>query len=62
MNKLKKKIFILLRNHVLKNITNKLGEIKENDEKITCYVNNKKLKKYKKGKWFSIYKLFISYL
>lgn len=59
MNELKKKIFISLRNHVLKNITNKLGKIKNDDEKIICYVDNKKLKRYKKGKWISRYKLFI---
>lgn len=59
MGKIKKKIFVLLRNYLLKDITNKLGKIKESDEKITCYVNNKKLKKYKKGKYMFTHKLFI---
>lgn len=57
MNKIKKKIFNLLRNHLLKDITNKLGKIKETYEKITCYVDNKKLKKVKKGKYLPVYEL-----
>ena len=57
MKKLKRKIFNLLRNYLLKDITNKLGKIEEKEEKIICYVDNKKLKKYKSGRYIKKYEL-----
>lgn len=59
MNKIKKKIFNILRNYLLKDITNKLGKVEETDKKIVCYVDNKKLKKYKKGYYLTFYKLIL---
>lgn len=59
MNKIKKKIYKFLRNKILKDITNNLGEIKETDDKIICYVDNKKLKKYREGKYIPYYELII---
>lgn len=59
MNKIKKKIFIILRNKLLKDITNNLGEIKEKNEKIICYVNNRKLKKYRKGNYLPYYSILL---
>lgn len=59
MNKIKKKIFIMLGNHLLRNITNKLGIVEVTDDKIICYVDNKKLKKYRKGKYLTFYELIL---
>jgi len=59
MKKIKKLIYNMLRNFVLKIITNDLGNIGETDDKIICYVNNKKLKKYRKGKYLPGYELFL---
>lgn len=59
MKRIKKNIFNLLRNILLKNITNSLGKIKETDKKITCYVNNKKIRNLKKGKYIPYYSILL---
>ena len=59
MNKIKQRIYILLRNYLLKDITGNLGKVEITYDKIVCYVNNKKLKKTKKRVFFPAYELLI---
>lgn len=44
MNKIKRKIFNILREIVKRKITNNLGKVVEDDEKIVCYVKRRKIK------------------
>lgn len=63
MNKIKKKIYkkiySLLRNKILNDITRNLGKVVETDDNFVCYVDNKQLKKYKKGKYMPTYDLML---
>lgn len=63
MNKIKKKIckkiYIFLRNKILNDITQNLGKVVETDDKFICYVDNKQLKKCKKGKYMPTYDLIL---
>lgn len=45
MNKFKKILYGIARNYVKNNLTDNLGKIVEDDEKITCYVERNKVKK-----------------
>lgn len=43
---------------ILEDITSDLGEVKIYDDKIVCFVDNKNLKKYRKGKHLSTYNIY----
>lgn len=45
MNKIKKELYNIARNYVKKYLTGNLGKVVEDDDKLTCYVNKRKLKK-----------------
>lgn len=51
MNKFKKKLYNIMRKHAMNYLTNNLGEVIEDDEKITCYVKKNKIKKNKNIKY-----------
>lgn len=53
--KLRKKVYKIIRYLIIKEHTKDLGKIEEHDDKIICYVNNKKLKKYKSSPYYEIY-------
>lgn len=53
--KIKKKIYKSIRFLIIKDYTRYLGKIEEQDDKIICYVNNKKLRKYKEYPYYDIY-------
>ena len=57
--KLRKKVYKIIRYLIIKEHTKDLGKIEEHDDKIICYVNNKKLKKYKSSPYYEIYFIHI---
>lgn len=60
MGRIKNKIQNTIRQIIISDITNNFGIVEIYDDKIICYVDNKNLKKIKKGQYLPTYQLFFN--